>query len=66
MANDWPHVILHETTGLGHQRILSDPGTVNFTIKYIIDHIESLEKSRPGFDEQLEDILYFEKISAVS
>ncbi len=64
MAAAWPHVILHETTGLGHRRILSDREIVEFTTKYLIGRMETPEIPQLGFEQHPEAGYQYGKISA--
>ena len=37
LADDWPTASLHATDGLGHQRILADPGVVAVAVRHVSD-----------------------------
>ena len=64
MAEAWPHVILHETRGMGHRRILSDRKIVEFTTGYLVSRIQISEMPQPGFEQHPETVRQFGKISA--
>lgn len=37
LTRAWPHAELHETSGLGHQRILSDPDVIARSVRFVAE-----------------------------
>lgn len=65
IAKAWPKIILHETQGLGHRRILSDQKTVDTVVGYLIDGIESSAIPKLKFGQHTSAAAQFGKTAAV-
>lgn len=65
VADAWSTVMLHETEGLGHRRILADRKIVKCIADYVIDRIESSEMPQLELATHLKAVRQFGKISAV-
>ena len=64
MAKSWSNVILHDTNGLGHKRILLDHKIVNRVVGYLVNRIESSEIPKLNFEQHINTAAQLGKISA--